>query len=262
MKNLVFLNELKINSVHFLGATNFNDELKYLSKWAVKMHKKNEMTMPTTVLQAVSASDAKKHFGHLVVRFLESHLDCPPFIYPNNTPFMTRSIKNYAENHSISVEAKVKIVRHVGFEKAMIKNAAPKIIDRRITVSSRPSRPVTLKKVTQVPFGVRGRKRKSANVVFIGLKPNPDGCKFDVAGSASGPSNDPGPSGIVPARRTYARATSTPLPQANSQLTSATISQSVLTAFHLASIDEITFDDSSVSFDTSGFGQLYYSSSE
>lgn len=206
-------------------------------------------------LQVVSAQDAKQHFARLVVQFLEPRLVCPPFRYPNEIRFMTREMKKFAESHNISVDSKVKIMRHIGLEKSVMKNAAAKIIDRRVTVNN--ARTVALKKVTNIPFGVRGRKRQTVNIAFIGLQPNPDG-RHLIAGPSRNVASQLGIIGVMPGRRTYSRANSTPLPQTSADSFNLTMSP-------VASMNTINEEPGSsnetitINYDDS-FGRLEYSS--
>lgn len=195
---------------------------------------------------------------------------------------MTRAFKNRAESHNISVDSTVKIVRHLGLEKSVIQNPAAKIIDRRVTVNT--YRP-TLKKVKNIPFGARGRKRQTLNLAFFGLQVNPDGRKLLIPArtvadaSVTGPSvadasvtcpsvadaSVTGPSfadasvAVTPGRRTYSRATSTPLPttSAHPQPSLAELQNNLDVSSRDA--EDVTFE---ALFDSLGFGNLHYSSSE
>lgn len=227
---------------HFLGCTNFNDELKYLCQWNIY----------SSALQLISARDAKTNFAHLVVGYLESNLECPPFRYPNAVELMSRALKNSAEVQKISVNSSVKIDRNLGLEKLMLEKSAARIIDRRATVNT--GRAVVLKQNTSIPFGARGRKRQTSSLLFIGLQPNPDGRQLVVAGPSTGNVE----LNITPGRRTYSRATSTPMPSA--PLPSADSQPSLVELMNNSTCDA---QDTTIepSFDST-FGFLHYSSSE
>lgn len=172
------------------------NELKYLCEY-------NGQTgaQASAPLKMVSDREAKEQFPHLVVSYLETKLDCPPFEWLTSKSIMTRGFKKHAEQHNISFRPKITIVRNLGMEKAILANPAGPIIRRRITIAIRPiGAPKTLKKVSDVPFGARGRKRRTINVAYIGIQPNPDGRNL-IAASVQ----------PTPGRRTYARASSTPL---------------------------------------------------
>lgn len=166
-------------------------------------------------------------------------------------------MNKFAENHKISIDSKVKIMRHIGLEKSVMKNAAAKIIDRRVTVNT--GRAVALKKVTNIPFGVRGRKRQTVNIAFIGLQPNPDGRNL-VAGPSRNVASQPGIIGVMPGPRTYSRANSTPLPQTSAD--SYNLTMSPVTSMNTINEEPSSNETITIDYDDS-FGRLeYFSDSE
>lgn len=244
----------------------------------------------------VSARCARVEFPHLIVAYLEDKLDCPSFQYPSNLKIMTRAAKKIFERQNISVDVNATIVRNIGFEKAVLKIPAGKIVERRNTtaagkVDDHPTsktvkkvpigfentvlktqagkiverrnttaagkvtdRP-TLKAVKKVPFGARGRKRRTLNVLFIGIKPNPDGRKLvhqvNFVACTAGET--------TPRGRTYARAMSTPLPKTIDFTPPSTEPANDL---NISPIDAESTTYDADSFDFSSMGNLHYSSSE
>lgn len=232
--------------------------MKYLCEW-------NPVDIDTqgpTTLKIVSAHVANQKFPNLVVSYLESKLDCTGTEYstaPKRN--MTRSLKKRIQNENICLDPKVKIVRNLAMEKTILKNPAGPIIQRRVTFDTRSTKgPTMLKKVSKVPFGARGRKRQTVSIAFIGLQPNPDGRNLAVAGTSALVQT-------IPARRTYARAKSTPpaIVAQPSSSSSPMVTQpttvepdidlnTLSTRFEDMTLEENSFD--------SLLGNLHYSSSE
>lgn len=128
----------------------------------------------------------------------------------------------------------------------------------RNTVASSSKGPTTLKNIKNVPFGARGRKRKTLNVIYIGLQPNPDGRNLVVPDR----SDDSVVTPATPGRRTYARAMSTPL-HLPSTAGVASASSEPVNDLNIASVEETdtTFEFDSI-VEGSDVGILHYSSSE
>lgn len=182
----------------------------------------------------------------------------------------------------LSFTPKVRIARDFYFEKFMLQN--PSRPKNRVA-------PVQLRQsFANIPIGVRGRKRKTMNVVFIGVAPNPDGrvLSSGVAkqclGLSSVPSSLPTqiPSHPIvsnsveqtqlvsetlftkPAKRTYGRLMSTPFwssAKANNELGKR--SQARLVSAPLPQVADnhlLVFDKSTSSVDIdldSNFGRLH-----
>lgn len=116
-------------------------------------------------------------------------------------------------------------------------------------------RSVQLKqRVANVPFGARGRKRNTLNLMYIGCSPNPDNRPC------------PGPPLVEivqptfnqPAKRTYARVASAPAPASASSYNREPDEISTSPANHLLSIAE-SLPTINIDFDAD-FGRLNYSS--
>lgn len=221
----------------------------------------------------VSACDAKTHFPQLVSRYLEDKLDFPPFVYPNEMKNMTRSIRRFFERENISLGSKVTIMRNIGLEKVLLKTSSSRVIQRRLTTGASTSaaqitqrRNTTSDSGTQVrntihapilqtakkvPFGVRGRKRRTFMLQHIGIQnPNPDGRKLFVAGAQT---NAEGRN-VAVAGTSTAQTPPAVRPISRPQATS--------TPFVLNTIDESGTTLDSDTFDWSVMGRLCYSSSE
>lgn len=237
---------------HSLGCTDMSDELKYLCKW----------TTYTTAKKVVASVDAKEHFPHLVAAFLEGNLDGSPFSIANKLKNVTRSMAKLAIRENISVDTKVEIVRDISLEKTLLRNTGRIIQRRNTTTASSVKGPTALKTVNNIPFGARGRKRKTTNVVYIGLQPNPDGRNLVGTPSVNSDAVAAQYLKITPGRRTYARAMSTPLPSTTTAEDASTTSEPVID-LEVSVIDEqnTTFDLHSI-IDGSDVGNLHYSSSE
>lgn len=69
---------------------------------------------------------------------------------------------------NICLTPKVGITRDLALEKHLLEQPA-KIVQRRQTTQ------VALKIAKNIPIGFRGRKRRSIQLLFIGIQPNPDG---------------------------------------------------------------------------------------
>lgn len=208
-------------------------------------------------LKLVSAVDAKEHFPELVIGFLEANLDCPPFTYPNSLKNMTRSFKTSAQRNNISVDLTVKITRNIPLEKLILKNPAGRLINRRNTVATgTPKGRPTLKSITNIPIGARGRKRKTISLAYIGLQPNPD------ARNLVRPADNSAVDIQTPRRRTY-RSMSTPqlipVPEDEPASVEAATAEPDLRVSPVNEA-ETTFDFDL--FDSSIVGNLHYSSSE
>lgn len=145
----------------------------------------------------MSCVEARKSFPQLVVSFLQRNLDilqgAMSFSNPDIT--LTRAVTKWAIQEKVSFDPKVKIVRDLELERYILQQAtaqpttqpaARPITERRATQNVQNHQPkkighrrdtarVTLKNVTSIPFGARGRKRGTANLIFIGTNPDPDG---------------------------------------------------------------------------------------
>lgn len=241
------------------GCSNLGGELKYLCEWRGTGE----------VRKIVSAREAKATCLQFVFKYLESKFELQDEAFLNAlnkkipNVYITRATKEWAEREHISFDPKVKVVRDIALDKHILKKPSAKVINRRLTTVGLVSTPTTMKKgkkVTQVPFGARGRKRKTLNIAFIGLQPNPDGRKL-VADTSSFP--------IAPGRRTYSRAHSTPLQQTTSaELQSSTSSlaepsSNLVVSPRDAKAEDTTlelFEASLDSLEAGGFGRLHYSS--
>ena len=118
----------------------------------------------------------------------------------------------------------MKITRNIGLEKTLLRSTASKVIVRRVTIAAPvPLRqaPVSLRQVTNIPFGARGRKRNTISIEYRGVTPFLDDRrvttpeKVDDADATETVENCVG---VTPGRRTYSRATSTPLPHSSRDL--------------------------------------------
>lgn len=141
----------------------------------------------------MSCVEARKSFPQLVVSFLQRNLDIHQGAMSFSNPDIkfTRAITKWAIQEKVSFDPKVKIVRDLELERYILQQAtaqpaARPINQRRATQNvqnhqpkkighRRDTAPVTLKNVTSIPFGARGRKRGTANLIFIGTNPDPDG---------------------------------------------------------------------------------------
>ena len=119
-------------------------------------------------IQLVSAKEAKQKFPLLVVGFLEAKIVAPRYDFASaEIKNITRSFRALIEENGVSIEAKIQIERNMALEKSMLRMPS-KVIDRRATIAAPiPLRkaPITLRRVTDVPFGARGRKRTTIPVV-------------------------------------------------------------------------------------------------
>lgn len=224
-----------------LGCTDLGGELKFLCQWV----NEDQNVVPYT--QAIAS------FPYLVFKYLESKLTITQDENSLSSELvkLTRSVKNWAIANGVSFKPKVKIDRNLKLEKELLKQPAANIIERRRTIHTPPT---TLKRVTQVPLGIRGRKRNTMYLMTIGIRSNPDSRKLVQPNPVAGTSAQ-----YVPAPRTYARASSTPLPPSTSTAAQPTLPTSNLIASPVE-LENTTFD--SLDMDSSTMGCLYYSSSE
>lgn len=138
------------------------------------------------IRNVVSASVAECIYPKLVAGFLEANLDRESQSF--KTKFLlTRSKASWATRYHVTFVPKVKLIRDIGLEKFVLKEpSAQPINQRRVTLGApnqyqpkkivqRRATNVQLKSVKSVPFGARGRKRRTVNVLYIGIAPNPDG---------------------------------------------------------------------------------------
>jgi len=96
-------------------------------------------------------------------------------------------------NHSnVSMNLKIRIVRNMTLESYLLsqpsqvvqrrqtvatETAQPsKVVQRRQTVAAGTAPPLSGTARKNIPIGARGRKRKTVNLLFIGMRPNPNGC--------------------------------------------------------------------------------------
>lgn len=118
----------------------------------------------------------------------------------------TRWFEEQVAKLEVVLNPKVKIVRNLDFEKYLLRGQPNDQSSRSVVPRTQP-----IAKKTKIPIGARGRRRKT--IMYIGLNPNLDGRtnaqNQTVESKSSSPSPDP-PVRQQPAKRTYARATSTP----------------------------------------------------
>ncbi|XP_031634311.1 uncharacterized protein LOC116347737 [Contarinia nasturtii] len=245
-------NELVVNNSMvglpkaIIGCTDLGDEWRYLCQWVNEDQK------------IITAADAKKGIPRLVISYLEEKLELTQgnqllskYIH------ITRSIKNWAIENDVLFDPVVKIERNLDMEKYLLKKPAGKIISRRLTTGAA----LIPKTTKQIPFGARGRKRQTINLVNIGIQPNPDGRKLVQSNQVSSTlvQVDPVPNTTIQAsRRTYARASSTPLPPSSAPC----FEHTTIPFFNLtpsADIENVTID---LDMDDSIIGNLHYSGSE
>lgn len=146
---------------NFVACTDQGSELKYLCEWDEQTH------------TIVSARVANASFPQLVVSFLEAKFDflhgAPPSLNCNNeNVYLTRTVEKWAIAAKISFDPKVKIVRDLGLEKHLLEQNKPQPINARRATAPTKS-PITLKKISNVPFGARGRKRQTINILYVGI---------------------------------------------------------------------------------------------
>lgn len=182
----------------------------------------------------------------LIVGFLESKLDFTDSKVPNNKRYCeffffnfvpqiffvfvhsihiliptqtflfpaTRYFQNQVTALNVSLFPKVKVGRSLAFERHLLTGPqAPR------------AAPLVPNRISNVPIGARGRKRKT--IMYVGVVPNPDGRKLATPAHQQAPespihqpanldghqnANESGSQVRQPAKRTYARAGSTPFP--------------------------------------------------
>lgn len=226
------------------------DRANYLCEWSPQIRK---------IVRAVDANNA---FAHLVVSFYETKFDFLHGVAPtlnglNGNFYLTRAVERWAIDSNISFDPKILVVRNMALERQILnphQSAAP-IHRRRNTVA-------TFKKVANIPFGARGRKRQTTNIAYVGIQPNPDGRKLVTQTPNNAASTSSGVA--APKMRTYARSKSMSLPSGPT-----TMSQENAMPSQSQTIDEptssnapnnSTFDFDS--FDSTTMGRLNYSSSD
>lgn len=175
----------------FSGCTDLGGQIKYLCAWA-EYGKSFRM---------VSSNDAKNLFPQLIVEFLE-----PKFDFLNGVPpswnvhgrgvYLTRSIEGWAAVNNVSFDPKVNVVRNLGLEKYLLRKPVPQPINQRratgpVNIGMNLNNPVPqpinqrrgtgpindgfqIRRINQIPFGVRGRKRNTITMAYVGIQPNPD----------------------------------------------------------------------------------------
>lgn len=204
----------------------------------------------------VMADDANEAFPDLVVEYLESNFDLlrddvlPTTKGLNSNFKLTRALEQWAIENEVSFDPKVIIVRNLDLDKQILNRAsAAPITNRRATVAA--------KKVSSIPFGVRGRKRKMNNIAYVGLQPNPDGRILTQA-----PNNAPSTSSGFTAsqRRTYARSKSVSMQSAPTVQApeNPPPSQAIDVSTAIDDQNDTTYDFNS--FDSTSMGRLNYSS--
>lgn len=205
-------------------------------------------------------------------------------IFDSILKIVTRGITSTVSRLGITLYPKVKIERCKDFERFLL------VGPQNVSVAKnqiRRSVPVTLKKCKDVPIGARGRKRKT--LMFIGINANPDGRRFlqppasasrtpmvqpatpnlnvrqlTPASASRAPMVQPATpesSSFQPAKRTYARASSTPFPTGTINHRPRVVSFPLLDDSPVAPVGNVTDTSLEVNFDDT-FGCLHYDSSE
>lgn len=244
-----------------LACTDQGGSFQYLFEWHVDEKQ---------IRKIVSSMIAETSFGKMVVSFLQEKLDVSTIAsLPLNSDFrLTRSMKKWAIQNGVCFDPKVKIVRNLGLDKYILRQpSAASITQRRAThVPPNPSNnqpkkieqrratgPAMLKSIGSVPFGARGRKRQTVNLLYVGIKPNLDG-------------HENGVKPIANSIATAADETSTiavgsavlPTPLTSTPLSSTSAARHT--------IQPASFDESSLIIDFDSFemsmGRLAYSSSD
>lgn len=200
---------------------------------------------------------------------------------------MTRAKKQQIEQKKIACELKLNVTRNLGLEKHILsKPAMLTTIYHRKTVDERPK---TFRTPANIPIGARGRKRQTRNILYLGISPNPDrrtitpqkpktpnGKKSTqvalkpqavIAGSSSGctvpqqqvAKDSACQRGVLQKPlRTYARATSTPLPDRQKVNGSVVSPASPI----LVQTNDTDSQRIAIDFTTGKMGRLHISSSD
>lgn len=185
---------------------------------------------------------------------------------------VTRGFKKQVAALDIKLYPKVKIERNLAFERHLLANPKGLQNDFRRNLSRRTLPP----EQTSIPIGARGRKRNTITLLSVVCVPNPDGRRQYAMPpnhqTASGlshhqPTNLDNPQvnneatlpSHQPAKRTYARASSTP--NASSTLRHRPRVLSFPAPDEL-SVTDLSLNESSVDVDFVEFGRLHYDTSE
>lgn len=225
----------------------------------------------------MSCLEARKSFPQLVVHFLQEKLDILHGAMPSLIAHfkLTRSVTKWAIQENVSFDPKVIIARDLELERYILHQATAmpinqrratqtvqnhqpkKIVHRRDTVA------VTLKNVTSIPFGARGRKRGTSNLIFIGTNPDPDGHQtknVPIQSETNTPKTYAARS-VASAARSVARDSIAPaIPVTSTPLASKSRHEIQPIPFDLSSDLSTTIDMDSL--DMSVMGRLAYSSSD
>lgn len=171
----------------------------------------------------------------------------------------TRSVQKQINDLGILLAPKVKVVRNFDLEIFLLKTPQNQPPQKRRHV------PLRLN-ISNIPVGVRGRKRNTPHLLDIGIAPNPDNRKLTVPLRKFQPTQ--------PAKRTYSRLQSTPFPYCAKSIdqagkrTQTRLISAPLQPNHLLIDDDETAETVSTSnnvdivdFDQD-IGRLYYSDSD
>lgn len=169
---------------------------------------------------------------------------------------VTRATQKEIKAQSISLGIKVKIVRDYDLEKFLLETP----LNRPNNERNRMFIPIR-QNTSNIPFGVRGRKRKTINLVVIGVAPNPDNRLLRA------PTMSDGTEPKMPARRTYERLKSTPAAKVNEGGGKRTQARLLSMPLHpdSSSMNLLTDESSTKSIDLNldmEFGSLRFSESD